>query len=418
LKLSFEKPLPRYRLYTNLEKYCQVFKDILFFKSVNGDEVKNFEHEIKSISGMEFAIALPQNRVGTYLALKALIPQNSKVIMSPYTIHDVVNMVICAGGEPVFVDVERKTSNLDVKLIESYIDKNTGAILITHMLGLTMNIKSLADICKQKNIVLIEDVAQAFGACLDGKMAGTFGDAGIYSFGMYKNLNTFLGGMLVTSRSDLFLSISKEIYSYPYQRIDHLIKIIFKSLLTDIATYPPIFKLGVYDLFRYGFLNNIEAINKKVSVEVEPQCKLSIPSNYLSRMRPLQARAGLLSLKHFKSDNFTRISFAKKYHEGLKGIDELIIPPLKEDGSHIYYYYPIQYKKRHELVRFMMQSGCDVAVQHIKNCAELDCFKDYYSHCPNASATANETILLPTYPRYSFKDVERNIRTIQIYFNH
>jgi dTDP-4-amino-4,6-dideoxygalactose transaminase len=163
-------------------------------------------------------------------------------------------------------------------------------------------------------------------------------------------------------------------------------------------------------------LNNIDFINKKVSVEKEPKCILKIPPDYLCRLRPLQARIGLLGLPRFESDNFARIAFAKKYHEGLKDIDELIIPPLNEDHSHVYYYFPIQYKNRHELVHYMMKNNCDVAIQHIKNCAELECFKEFYRDCPNASATVNETILLPTYPRYSFDDVERNVMAIRSYF--
>ena len=137
------KPLPRYRLYTNLEKYIQFSKDIFFIKSNLGDDLKKFENQIKLITGAPFAIAMPQNRVGTYLALKALIRPNSKVIMSPYTIHDVVNMVICAGGIPVFVDIERKTCNLDLKLVEDYIEKDRNFTVIFNTVKLLDNLYSL-----------------------------------------------------------------------------------------------------------------------------------------------------------------------------------------------------------------------------------------------------------------------------------
>ena len=410
------KPLPRYRLYTNLEKYFLFIKDILLKKSNLGDDIFKFENEVKGLTAAPYAVAMPQNRVGTYLTLKLLIRPGSKVIMSPYTIHDVVNMVICAGGIPVFVDIDRKTCNLDLKLVEDHIDKETGAILITHMLGLTMDIRRLAEICKKKGIVLVEDVAQAFGAVLNGKMAGTFGDAGIYSFGMYKNLNTFLGGMIITSRQDLFSKISDEIISYPVQKLGPLLKKVFLSFITDVATYPPFFKLIVFDLFRYGFLKNVNFINRRVSVENEAKCKLEIPLDYLCRMSPLQARLGLQALSGLQSDNFARVAFAKKYHDGLNDIDDLILPPLKEDLSHIYYYFPLQYKKRHDLIKHMMVKGCDVGEQHIKNCADLECFEEFHRNCPNARSVSNETILLPTYPRYSFDEVDRNVRAIRSFF--
>ena len=63
-----------------------------------------------------------------------------------------------------------------------------------------------------------------------------------------------------------------------------------------------------------------------------------------------------------------------------------------------------------------MNNGCDVGAQHIKNCADLECFKKFFRECPNARAVSNETILLPTYPRYSLDDIERNVRVIRSFF--
>jgi dTDP-4-amino-4,6-dideoxygalactose transaminase len=112
-----------------------------------------------------------------------------------------------------------------------------------------------------------------------------------------------------------------------------------------------------------------------------------------------------------------RIAFAHQYHDGLADLDdELILPPLRSDGSHTYTYYPVQFRDRHALVRHLMKEGCDLAVQHLKNCADMECFADFRRECVNARATASEAILLPTYPRYGRDDVARNINAIRTFF--
>jgi dTDP-4-amino-4,6-dideoxygalactose transaminase len=394
-----------------------VARDALLGRSNRGEAVPQLERAVKTRTDARFAVSMPQARVGIFLAIRALIRPGQKVVLSPYTIHEVVNMVICAGGIPVFCDIDRRTCNLDPAQAERAIDGDTGAVLVTHLHGLAMDVCGLAEVCRTHGAALVEDAAQAFGTRLNGRPVGTFGDAGIYSFGMYKNLNMFYGGMLVTQREDLYNRVAAEIASCPPQRLATYLAKVKDAAMTDLATFPPLFRAVTFRLFRFGYLRNIEALNKRVRVEDSPQAKQVLPDSYLCRMRPLQARIGLRALESVEEDSQRRIAFAQQYHEGLADLDdELIRPPLRSDGSHIYTYYPIQHRDRHALVRHMMNAGCDLAVQHLKNCADMECFADFRRDCPNARATAAEAILLPTYPRYSRADVARNVDAIRSFF--
>jgi dTDP-4-amino-4,6-dideoxygalactose transaminase len=145
--------------------------------------------------------------------------------------------------------------------------------------------------------------------------------------------------------------------------------------------------------------------------------KTEIPENYLRRMTPMQARLLLSRIDLVDHYSDIRIKYAKMYHEGLSGIPGLILPPLRTDGSHIYSYFPIQYKDRKELLYWLALKCRDVGAQHLKNCADLPAFKDFYRDCPNTRATAEQVILLPTYPAYSEKEVEQNIRVIREFFD-
>lgn len=411
-------PNPRYRIYTNRNSYLFLLEDLLLRKRSPEDrkEIEILEKELCSRFGTEYAVCVPQNRVGVYLTVKALIEPGQEVIMSPYTIVDITNMVISAGGRPVFADVDRQTCNISVAEVERLINSNTGAVLITHLHGLAAEAHRIKEICDRFNVPLIEDCAQAFGTKEQGKPVGAIGDAGVFSFGMYKNINTWLGGAVISNRQDVIEKIRTELASFAYPPLPYLLKKVKSGLFADIATNPLVFKLFTYWIFRFGFLNDIEFINKIVRIELDASRKDKLPESYKSQFIPFQARLALSQLDKIDRDSKVRIENSLTYYEGLKDIKELIIPPDRRDFSHIYTYFPIQYAKRDELLKFMMKHCRDVAAQHYHNNADLPAFKEFYRDCPNARHVSEELIFLPTYPRYSRSEVEKNIAVIGKYF--
>jgi len=415
--MNIFKIRPRFRIYSNLKDYFTVYKAILLKNITKGNDCELFEDRIVEFMDSGYGVCMPQGRVAIYLAIRSIIKPGQNVILSPYTIADVINMVICAGAIPVFADIERVSCNIDPHKIEALIDENTGAIMITHLHGLACNMSLIQGICEKYNIPLIEDAAQAFGATYNGKRIGSFGIIGAFSFGMYKNITAFYGGMLITSNKEIANKVSEEIQGFPYSELSWYHKKILKGIITDISTSFPLFQILVFWIFRFGHLKKIKFINKFVETELDLDSKKVIPESYLRKMTPLQARIALTKLKQVDEDNNKRIRFAKMYYEGLKDIAQLFLPPLKTDGSHIYTYFPIQYNNRQELIRWMIKNNCDVGPQHLKNTADLPAFKIYYMDCPNARKIADEVILLPSYPKYTFIMARHNIKVINHYFS-
>lgn len=411
-------PNPRYRLYGGLKRYSSFFKDALFNRYTKGDDVVKFENAISKFCGVKHSICVPQNRVGMYLTIKALVKPGQGVIMTPYTIADQINMVICAGARPIFADIERETCNMDPEKIEHLLDseENIGAVMVTHLHGLMMPSTEIKKLCEKKGVILIEDAAQAFGALDNGKKAGSIGDVGIFSFGMYKNISTWYGGAVITNNDEFATKIKAEYDGFKYQKLNFILKKIKKGAMIDLATAPLIFQALTFWIFRFGFLNDIEAINKHVRTELDTTRKDKIPDDYLARYTPAQARIGIQQLSRIDPDSKTRIKYAKIYHDSLSGIDDLIIPPFKDDMSHIYTYFPVQYLDRDTLIKHIMRGNQDVAAQHYKNCSELLCFKEFYSPCPNASLVADQLIFLPTWAGYGEGNVRKNTRLIRNFF--
>jgi perosamine synthetase len=108
-----------------------------------------------------------------------------------------------------------------------------------------------------------------------------------------------------------------------------------------------------------------------------------------------------------------RIAKAEIYDAGLRELSGLVLPPLRTDGSHSYFYYPIQCEDREGLTRYMTEKLRDVQISHHRNCAAMACFVEYQRDCPNAALAERRLIYLPTYPGYREDQVRANIETIR-----
>lgn len=410
-------PRARFCYYGFPEHASVIARDVASGRVKSGDDVSELEHEIGSMVGAKYALAMPQARIGIFLALSELTKKRKNVLLSPYTIHDVINMVICAGGWPVFVDIERSTCNIAPEQIEALIDDQTAAVLITHLHGLACDVERIGLICKARGVPLIEDAAQAFGTRVNERMVGTFGDAGVYSLGRAKVVNALYGGILVTNRRDLAENIRARMSALPYFPTRRLISQAMLCLTTNVLFSPFPFSTFLSRILRYAYLHDIRTANRVVRGELDPTLTSVLGEEKLLRMTPMQARLARRQLADVDKLSRIRRRFALAYHDGLKDIREIVIPPRREDGSHTYQTFPIQVPDRRSLVRFMMKKGRDVTVQHLGNNAYAPCFSEYHRDCPNARATAASTLLLPTYPKYSMAEVEKNIACVREYFH-
>jgi len=415
-------PHARYRLYTSWHSYLPFLKNV-FMLPEDGALKNRFEQQLGAFFQVNNVVTVPMCRTALYLTIKHLIQPGRDVVMSPYTIADVVNMVILGGGRPVFADIERSSCNISAESIEPLLHKDTGAVLVTHLHGVAAPIKKICALCEAKGVPVIEDTAQAFGAMVRGRRLGTFGDVGVYSLGMYKNINSWYGGVVTCRDPELFAAIKQEADSLTLQNKAFLIKRMRQGLVTDIATHPLLFRLFTFWVFRLGRIHDIRWINRFVETELDLSRRESMPAEYLGKMTAAQHQLGSLQLDHLDRDNKIRFAKAASYRKGLQDIADMVLPPGdKEKAGAIYTYFPIQYgtrqAERQRLLLYLARYGCDIGPQHLKNCADLPAFKEFYRDCPNARQTAESVILLPTYPGYPDRDINHNIAVLREYHLH
>jgi dTDP-4-amino-4,6-dideoxygalactose transaminase len=411
----FNAPQPRSRLYTTAASYTGLISGGVFGTD-DDSEVAKLESALAALLSVAHVIAVPQARVGIYLTLKHLVRPGQKVVLSPYTITDVVNMVVCAGAIPVFADVAGDGScNIDPEAVADLLDceSNVGAVMVTHFYGLACDIEPLRQACAAAGVPLVEDAAQAFGARVAAGQAGTIGRAGIFSFGLLKNVTGFLGGAVATNDADLAREVRAELETFPITPREVLWKKAAKGGAFDLATFPPVFDAAVYWLFRYAYLHDMEFFANKLDTDADPSAYRTFPQRYAYRMSGAQAAIIRAQLDRSEAQTKERIAKATLYHEGLKDVPELTLPPRREDGSHIYFYYTVLARDRDALARSMTRQYRDVQISHHRNCANLPCFAEYGRPCPNAEAASREALYLPTYPGYRDDQIEANIAAIR-----
>ncbi|MBE9098587.1 DegT/DnrJ/EryC1/StrS family aminotransferase [Vacuolonema iberomarrocanum] len=158
-------------------------------KYINGPIVQAFEAEFAQYIGSDHCLGCNSGTDALYLALRALeIGAGDEVITTPFSFFATAETISAVGATPVFVDIHADTFNLNVAQVEAAITPKTKAIMPVHLFGHPVEMTALMAIAQAHNLFVIEDCAQATGACWEGKKVGSIGHIGCFSFFPTKNL--------------------------------------------------------------------------------------------------------------------------------------------------------------------------------------------------------------------------------------
>ena len=170
-----------------------------------GRYIEQFESGFAAFCGVKYALTVSNGTVGLHLALATLgIKEGDEVIVPDLTFAATANAVRMTGAIPIPVDVERDSYCISVSAIEAAITPNTRAIIPVHLYGYPANMPDILRLATARSLLVIEDAAEAHGASIGGRVVGSFGDFGVFSFYGNKILTTGEGGMLTTNNYELF----------------------------------------------------------------------------------------------------------------------------------------------------------------------------------------------------------------------
>jgi len=167
-------------------------------------EAKSFEHEFEEFLGVGHALAVTSGTGALHVALSALgVGPGQEVIVPAYSWVSIIAAIVNRGAIPILADIDA-TFGLDPADLEKRITPKTTVIVLAHMSGAPGNVQAVRRIAREHDLFLLEDCAQCAGGSIDGQKVGTFGDVGIFSFQINKNITAGEGGCVVTNNFDLY----------------------------------------------------------------------------------------------------------------------------------------------------------------------------------------------------------------------
>jgi perosamine synthetase len=163
----------------------------------NGPYVGRFERLFAEALGVERCLSTCNGTAALHIACMAMgLKPGMDVIVPSLTYIASVNAVAYCGANPVFADSDRRTWNVTRESIEAVWTPRTVGVIAVHLYGMPAPVHEIADLCRERNVWLIEDCAESLGATLKGRPTGTFGDAAMWSFYGNKTISTGEGGMV------------------------------------------------------------------------------------------------------------------------------------------------------------------------------------------------------------------------------
>ena len=183
-----------------------------------GPMVYKFEKEFAKLHEQRYGIALNSGTSALHVGLEAMKEKfnwqpKSKVLVPAVTFIASSNSCLHAGLEPVFVDVDARTYNINPALIEEKIDKDTVAIMPVHLFGQPCDMEPIVDIAKRHDLKIIEDCAEAHFAKYKGKTVGSFGEVACFSTYVAHTITTGVGGLVTTNDREL-MEISRSLLAH------------------------------------------------------------------------------------------------------------------------------------------------------------------------------------------------------------
>ena len=344
------------------EAEIQAVSDVLRSGMIaQGQRVADFEQAFAEYTGVDHAVAVNSGTAALHAGLLAHdIGPGDEVITSPFSFIATANTILYTGARPVFSDISPDTFNLDPEQVTAKITDKTKAIMPVHLYGHPADMKAYEEIAEDYDLALVEDACQAHGASFNGKKAGSFG-TGAFSFYPTKNMTTSEGGMITTD--------DEKVASRARMVREH----------------------GSRQRYMHEMLG------------------------YNLRMTDICAAIGIEQLKKLDDYTSARQQNAKKLNEGLRDVEALTCPAVREGCSHVFHQYTIRTQDRDDLSSFLRDKGIGTGIHYPIPIHLQPYYRElgYNDSLPVAEELSDEVLSLPVHPQVTGEDINFIIDSIK-----
>ena len=355
----------------------------------SGPKAKQFEQEFAAYIGVKNSVAVNSATAGLHLALEAIgIGPGDKVITTPYTFTASAEVIRYLGADPVFVDIDPQTFNIDPAKVGEYLASlasNGGqlpkAIIPVHFAGQACDMDDLCRLAREYDLKIVEDAAHAFPTEYKSRMIGTVGDITVYSFYATKTLATGEGGMVVTDNDEWAQRIRT-------MRLHGINRDVFDRYRSEKPSW-------YYEVVAPGFKYN---------------------------MADLAAAIGIHQLRKAERFRLRREAIALAYNEAFAGLPLKVPHVARPEDKHAWHLYVVQLEldrlsiSRDRFIELMSKEWIGTSVHFIP--LHLHPYwRDHYGFkaddFPVAYEVYQRAVSLPIYPKMTDDDVARVILAVQ-----
>jgi perosamine synthetase len=323
-----------------------------------GPITEQFEKNFADFVDTKYALATTSGTTALHLALLALdVSFGDEVILPSFSFVASANSILFCNATPVFCDVDQNTCTIDTQKLKSLITDKTKAIMPVHLYGQPADMNPILKIAKDHDLYVIGDAAQAHGAQYDEKKIGSFGDCECFSFYPTKNMTTGEGGIITTNDLEL------------YER------------LNSIRNHGREQTKWGYDHGRLGY-------------------------NY--RMTDISASIGLEQLKKLPYFNMKRQQNAAYLDEKLGNVEEIKIPYVLENATHVYHQYTIKCNNRKTVIQNLKKNEVGYGIYYPKPLHLFNHLKKYsHNDLKISEKLADKVLSLPVHPALDTSDLKK-----------
>jgi dTDP-4-amino-4,6-dideoxygalactose transaminase len=328
---------------------------------VLGPEGEALERELAEFTGARHAVGVNSGTDALHLPLVVCgIGAGDEVVVPGFTFFATAEAVSYTGATPVFADVDLGTFNLDPGSLSKSITSKTRAVIAVHLFGQCAALDEILEVCKKKNLVLIEDCAQAIGAEYRGRRAGSWGDFGGFSFYPTKNLAAVGDAGLITT--------SEKKHEETLRMLRH-----------------------------HG----------------SRQTYLHERVGWNSRLDELQAAVLRVKLKHLGRFNEARRALARRYREKLAGAS-VVLPAEDSRGTHVYHQFTIRSERRDAIREALAKEGIASSVFYPLPLHKQPAYASASQiNLPGCETAAQTVLSLPIHPLLDEASIDRIAACIQ-----
>lgn len=356
------------------EEEVEAVREVLLSGWVGpGPKAEEFERRFAEYVGIKHAIAVNSCSAALFLALKVLNVAGREVVTTSLTFVSTNHAILQNGAKPVFCDIDPETLNIDAESVADLISEQTAAILVMHYGGHPCEMDTILGAAGKHGIPVIEDAAHACGASYKGRMAGSIGTIGCFSFHAIKNLSTVDGGMLTTNDA----AVAERLRRLRWMGI------------------------GQDTWERYERKQSSRPWDYDVS-----------EAGYKFQMNDLNAAIGLVQLAKLESGNAQRREIALQYEKGFSGLSWFQLPVERPHVKSSFHAYVGKAEDRDGLIAHLADRGIAANVYYKPN-HFYSIYAPFRRPLPITESIWTNLVTLPLFPSMSEGEIGQVIEAVE-----